>query len=127
MEVRAARRVAMRMEVDAVAHQAAQHVGTEHDQHRADRGLECLLERGRDRMAEPEHRAAEQHQGQRVADAPGDALAQGPGQRALARRQRRDRGQMVRFGRMLHAEQEAEEQDRERRHAGGSNAPFGSI
>ena len=110
----------MGVEVDAVTDKTTQHVGTEHDQHRADRRLERLLEIRRDHRAEPQHGPAEQHQRDRVADAPGNALAQRLTERSLAGRERGDRGEVIGLGRVLHAEQQADDEDRERRHAGAA-------
>jgi hypothetical protein len=116
MDMREAQSVAVDMEVGAVAHQPAQHVGAEQHQHDPDGRLQRLPEARGNRLAQPEHDAAEEHQRQGVADAPGHALAQGLRQRALPRRQGGDGGEVVHLGSVLHAEEQADDQDRERGH-----------
>ena len=123
MDMREAQSVAVDMEVGAVAHQPAQHVGAEQHQHDPDGRLQRLPEARGNRLAQPEHDAAEEHQRQGVADAPGHALAQGLRQRALPRRQGGDGGEVVHLGSVLHAEEQADDQDRERGHAGTASFP----
>ena len=91
------------------ANQAPQHVSTEQDEHDAHRRLECLIEARRDRLAQ--HQAAEQHQHQRVADTPGHALPQGPTERHLTGRERRDGCEVVCLGGVFQAQQQAHDED----------------
>ena len=116
MEVRRTGGMAVRVEVDAFAPQPVERVGTQQDQHHAHRQLERLRRPLRHDRAEHQHRTTEQHQRQRVAGAPGHALRDGVRQRAAARGQRGDGGQMVGVGGMAQPEQEAERQDRGQRH-----------
>jgi hypothetical protein len=61
-------------------------------------------------------RAGNDQQHQRMAHAPRDAMGHPGPERTFATRQRCDRGQVIGLGRMLHAEQQAEGQDRGEAH-----------
>jgi len=114
--------MAVHMDMHALKDDSAQDIGTQDDEHKADQQFERQLHMPGNTSAEPEHRAAEQHQGQRMADAPDDAQSHGLCQRTPALSERRDRGEVIGFTGMLDAQQQAEQQDRKRAHGAASRA-----
>ena len=108
----AAGAVAVHMEMHVAGAQAAQHVDAEQDQHHADGGVEVDLQRGRQGRPEHDDDGADGDERERMARAPESgerhviAPRRGPG------RERRNRGDVVGLERVLHPEQEAEDEQR---------------
>jgi hypothetical protein len=112
VEVLAPVPVPVAVEVDAAPAEPAEDVEPEPDQHEADHALERARDAVGQRHAESQHGPAEEHQGARVPDAPHGGELDARAERRGPRRQRRDGGHVVGLERVLHAHEEAEEQDR---------------
>ena len=111
MEVRRAVAVAVEVEVNARHDQAPQQVGPKQHQHDADGKLEEVRDALGHDPVEREHDGARSEERQRVPQPPGRTETKGATQIPAARRERGDGGDMVRFQRMTHADQEAENEN----------------
>ena len=111
MEVRRAIAVTVQVEVNTRRDQAPQQVGPQQHQHDADGKLEEVRDALGHDAVEREHHGARSEEGQRVPQPPGRTEAKGATQIPAARRQRGDGGDVVRFQRMTHADQEAENEN----------------
>ena len=87
----------------------------EQDQHRGDEQLEAARDAGPEREPPADDQRARQGEGHHVADAPEHADQRAVGEARLPRDDRGDGDEMVGVGRVLEAEDEAEENGREDR------------
>ena len=113
MEMEVAAAVPMGVEVDPGPPQPVKRVGAERHQHDADGELEAVGEAIVDGHLEEYDAAAEHRQHQGMAEAPDGAVPGDPRDPGLAANQARYRGDMIRFQRMLQADDEAEKQYRQ--------------
>ena len=105
--------MAVAMKMHAVAPETPEHVSTEPDQHDADGGLQWTRDMFGDRVAEQQRSTRKDEQGQRMAETPGQAMADDIADMAAARGDARHRRDMVGFQRVLHAQQKPEPQNSE--------------
>ena len=103
--------VAVRVKVNSLPYEAAQHIGAQGDEHKSDRHFQRLFHVLGDRLAEGQHQAAEQGKSERVANSPRDPLPERLGERVLPGGQGGHCRQVIGFGRVLHAEQQADHQN----------------
>lgn len=104
--------VLVQMDVDALRAHSPEDVRAEHQQHHADPRLERMGPAIRHRGTEPQARAADQEQRQRMAEAPAGALEQRRPHAPGARGQARDGGEVIGLERVPHAHQESRQEDR---------------
>ena len=109
--------MAMHMDMHPGAKDAPEDVCPEYHEHETNAQLEPLLQTGWNCRPQRENDTSDACKRQRVPDAPRDSLANRRTQRTLARRQCRDRGQMVRLQRVFHAYEEADHQNAQHAHA----------
>jgi hypothetical protein len=113
------------VDMDLLANQPIQHVPAESDEHAADRDLQRQREMLRNCCAERQYHSPEQQQRERVADAPGRSVSHALRKRVMSRDECRHGGQMIRFGRVLDAEEKTDHQHAEFIHGVSSTAGGG--
>jgi hypothetical protein len=94
-------------------HRVAQPQRAQQDQHTGHDQLEAAADRGCDGELQPDDERADDRQGRHVTGAPEHADHRAIDEAALARQDRRHRHEVVRIGRMLQTEKEAESDRRE--------------
>mmetsp|Transcript_18215 Transcript_18215/g.43680 ORF Transcript_18215/g.43680 Transcript_18215/m.43680 type:complete len:298 (+) Transcript_18215:1429-2322(+) len=118
VKVRRSASMAMTVKVHALLVQAPCQPRAEHDQQHTDGLLEAEGPLRRNHPAEASHCSSHDEQHQRMAQAPGGAQTQRARQRVLARGQRRNGGQMVGIGGVLHSQQQPHPENHEDVHGG---------
>ncbi len=109
MEMPASIAVMMEMGMDAQTEGAHQHVETDEDEQQTDGRIRDLEQQGGQVEVQEQNGKGRKQQHARMAEAPGETVAQ-RGQRAqLAARKREDDGEVVRFEGVTQAEEEAGE------------------
>jgi hypothetical protein len=111
VEVRGAVVVAVLMEMHAVAPQPPQYMGTEADQHDADRALDRSRQMFGDGLAKPKRGAGKGEQCQRMANSPGQTVFDNIDDIGPARGDAGDRRDVVDLKRVLHTQQKSEPQN----------------
>lgn len=112
MEVLFVTRVPMDVKVDPVAHQPANHVQAQEEQHHAHDELETPRDILGHRGPHEQHRAAHQSQRERMAHAPGRTLQHRLCGRRLARGECRHRREVVGLERVAQPDEKSEQQYR---------------
>jgi hypothetical protein len=102
--------VAMSVKMDPVAPQPPQHMRAETDQHDPDRGLDRARKIVGDRLTERQRSAGKNKERQRMAEPPGQAVLDDIGDVFTPRGDRGNRGYVIGFQRVLHAQQKAQPQ-----------------
>ena len=108
MQVSRSIAVLVLMKMNSVAAHAPDDVETEHHEHEADGELEPGGKPAGYHAVDEKHDRSKKKQCYRVADAPEDAVTDALGRRLGARRERRDRGDMVRFERVAHPDEKSQ-------------------
>jgi hypothetical protein len=103
----------MHVHVDAAAAPAPDDLAAESQQHQPDRQLEPLAHVLGNRQPQHEAQTGDEEEGERVAHTPHRAADDSGSPAAAAGGQGRDRGEVVGFQRVPHADEESEQQDRE--------------